>query len=50
MSVAREAGIAVPEFYLSDNTRLFVMRRFDRDEQLDPIGFEDMAALMGLAC
>ena len=49
MSVAREAGIVVPEFYLSDNTRLFVMRRFDRDEQLDPIGFEDMAALMGLA-
>lgn len=49
MSVAREAGITVPEFYLSDNTRLFVMRRFDRDEQLEPIGFEDMAALMGLA-
>ncbi len=25
------------------------MRRFDRDEQLNPIGFEDVAALMGLA-
>lgn len=49
MSVAREAGLSVPEFYLSDNTRLFVMRRFDRDERLDPIGFEDMAALMGLS-
>ena len=49
MSVAREVGIAVPEFYLSDNSKLFVMRRFDRDQQLDPIGFEDMAALMGLA-
>lgn len=49
MSVAREAGIAVPEFYLSDNAKLFVMRRFDRDERLDPMGFEDMAALMGLA-
>ena len=48
MSVAKEAGIAVPEFYLSDNTKLFVMRRFDRDEQLNPVGFEDMAALMGL--
>jgi serine/threonine-protein kinase HipA len=48
MSVAREVGIAVPEFYLSDNSKLFVMRRFDRDQQLDPIGFEDMAALMGL--
>lgn len=49
MSVAKEAGISVPEFYLSNNTKLFVMRRFDRDEQLNPIGFEDMAALMGLA-
>jgi serine/threonine-protein kinase HipA len=49
MSVAKEAGIAVPEFYLSSNAKLFVMRRFDRDEQLNPIGFEDMAALMGLA-
>jgi serine/threonine-protein kinase HipA len=49
MSVAKQAGIAVPEFYLSANTKLFVMRRFDRDEQLNPIGFEDMAALMGLA-
>ncbi|SFP06223.1 type II toxin-antitoxin system HipA family toxin [Pseudomonas borbori] len=49
MSVARDAGIAVPEFYLSGNAKLFVMRRFDRDKQLNPIGFEDMAALMGLA-
>ncbi|MEA1605853.1 type II toxin-antitoxin system HipA family toxin [Pseudomonas spirodelae] len=49
MSVSKEAGIAVPEFYLSANAKLFVMRRFDRDEQLNPIGFEDMAALMGLA-
>lgn len=49
MSVAKEAGIAVPEFYLSANAKLFVMRRFDRDKQLNPIGFEDMAALMGLA-
>lgn len=49
MSVAREAGIPVPEFHLSSNAKLFVMRRFDRDERLEPIGFEDMAALMGLA-
>lgn len=48
MSVAKEAGIEVPEFYLSDNSKLFVMRRFDRDDQLNPIGFEDMAVLMGL--
>ncbi|KRA85672.1 MULTISPECIES: type II toxin-antitoxin system HipA family toxin [Pseudomonas] len=49
MSIAKEAGIPVPQFYLSDNARLFVMRRFDRDDQLNPIGFEDMAALMGLS-
>jgi serine/threonine-protein kinase HipA len=48
MSVAKASGIVVPEFYLSDNAKLFVMRRFDRDEQLNPIGFEDMTALMGL--
>ncbi|MBV4488511.1 type II toxin-antitoxin system HipA family toxin [Pseudomonas sp. SWRI153] len=49
MSMAKEAGIPVPPFYLSDNTKLFVMRRFDRDDLLDPIGFEDMAVLMGLS-
>lgn len=49
MSIAKEAGIPVPQFYLSDNAKLFVMRRFDRDAQLNPIGFEDMAALMGLS-
>lgn len=49
MSIAKEAGIPVPQFYLSDNAKLFVMRRFDRDEQLNPIGFEDMTALMGLS-
>lgn len=49
MSVAREAGVPVPPFYLSDNARLFVMRRFDRDADLNPLGFEDMTALMGLS-
>ncbi|ONN72470.1 MULTISPECIES: type II toxin-antitoxin system HipA family toxin [Pseudomonas] len=49
MSVAHESGIPVPEFHLSSNAKLFVMRRFDRDEHLEPLGFEDMAALMGLA-
>lgn len=48
MSEAKEVGILVPEFYLSDNSKLFVMRRFDQDEQLNSIGFGDMAALMGL--
>jgi serine/threonine-protein kinase HipA len=49
MSIAKEAGLPVPVFYLSDNMQLLVVRRFDRDDQLNPIGFEDMAALMGLS-
>lgn len=49
MSVAKEAGLPVPEFFLSDNLKLFIMRRFDRDQHLNPIGFEDMASLMGLS-
>lgn len=47
MSIAREAGVPVPDFYLSENRQLFVMRRFDRTPTGEPIGFEDMASLMG---
>ncbi|MFB3305951.1 type II toxin-antitoxin system HipA family toxin [Pseudomonas sp. AMR01] len=49
MSIARDAGLHVPPFYLSQNHKLFIMRRFDRDEQLNPLGFEDMTTLMGLS-
>jgi serine/threonine-protein kinase HipA len=48
MDAARRAGMPVPEFYLSDNRQLFVMRRFDREPDQSAIGFEDMAVLMGL--
>ncbi|HEY0286363.1 MAG TPA: type II toxin-antitoxin system HipA family toxin [Pseudomonas sp.] len=48
MDAARRAGMPVPEFYLSDNRQLFVMRRFDREADQRAIGFEDMAVLMGL--
>ena len=47
MSAVREAGLPVPEFHLSDNHQLFVMRRFDRTPDGTSLGFEDMAALMG---
>lgn len=47
MSIARQAGIPVPDFYLSNNAELFVMRRFDRDAKGNQLGFEDMAALSG---
>ncbi len=49
MSIARDAGLPVPPFYLSRNHKLFIMRRFDRDAQLNPLGFEDMTTLMGLS-
>lgn len=46
MSIARGAGIPVPEFFLSDNRRLFVMRRFDRTPEGHALGFEEMVVLM----
>jgi serine/threonine-protein kinase HipA len=49
MTIAKEAGIAVPEFFLSKNKELFIMRRFDRTAKGAALGFEDMAALAGLS-
>jgi serine/threonine-protein kinase HipA len=46
MSIARLVGLRTPEFHLSDDARLFVIRRFD----LGPggyLGFEDLATLTG---
>jgi len=45
MSVLKEAGIAVPDFYLSDDEALFVMKRFDISEEGVGLGFEDMCVL-----
>src|SRR5262249_40525284 len=47
MSIARTAGLSVPDFWLSDNHQLFVMRRFDLGAKGERLGFEDFAALMG---
>ena len=49
MSIAKESGLVVPEFYLSKNKELFVMQRFDRTPDGTSIGFEDMAALAGFS-
>ncbi|MEY4737793.1 MAG: hypothetical protein RL302_2112 [Pseudomonadota bacterium] len=49
MRIAKESGLTVPEFYLSQNQELFVMQRFDRTPDGSPIGFEDMAALAGFS-
>ncbi|MDC9728311.1 MAG: type II toxin-antitoxin system HipA family toxin [Methyloprofundus sp.] len=45
MMAVKIAGIPVPEFYLSDDERLFIMKRFDIDEQGRSLGFEDMCVL-----
>lgn len=46
MSIAQSAGLTTPDFWLSDNRKLFIVERFDyRDEQY--LGFEDMTALTG---
>ena len=45
MTAVKLAGIPVPEFYLSDDERLFVMKRFDVLETGTALGFEDMCVL-----
>lgn len=46
MQIVRLAGVDVPEFYISDDEKLFIMKRFDRQEDRH-LGFEDMCVLMG---
>lgn len=45
MSIARECGINVPEFWLSRNEELFIMKRFDLVNGTS-LGMEDFAVLM----
>lgn len=47
MSVAKSAGIRVPDFWLSDDGLLFIMSRFDRKTDGTALGFEDFAVLTG---
>lgn len=46
MNIVKNAGIEVAEFYLSDDEKLFIMKRFDKVDNRY-IGFEDMCVLMG---
>ena len=48
MTAAKAAGLAVPDFHLSENGGLFVMRRFDRTPSGEALGFEDMCSLQAL--
>lgn len=45
MKTLAKAGLDVPEFYLSDDERCFVMQRFDITQQGDYLGFEDFCVL-----
>jgi serine/threonine-protein kinase HipA len=45
MRCLQEARVEVPEFFLSSDERLFVMRRFDRHPRAGYWGFEDFCVL-----
>lgn len=47
MSLAKACQIETPEFWLSNNHQMFVMRRFDLTAEGHCIGMEDMAVLQG---
>lgn len=46
MSIARHVGLSTPDFWLSEDRKLFVIRRFDFGPS-GYLGFEDLAALTG---
>ena len=48
MTAALKAGLATPEFHLSENGGLFVMKRFDIGVGGTSCGFEDLCSLQGL--
>lgn len=45
MEVVKEADIPVPDFYISDDKKLFIMKRFDIKDDGTYLGFEDMCVL-----
>jgi len=47
MMIAKKAGLAVPQFWLSDDKGVFVIERFDIDSSNSYLGFEDMTSLTG---
>ena len=48
MTAAKKAGIDVPSFDLSDDGSMMIVDRFDLQQDGTRLGFEDVAALMGL--
>ena len=47
MRAIANAGLETPEFYLSDDLSLFIMKRFDVKDDDSYFGFEDMCVLTG---
>ena len=47
MRAITHAGLETPEFHMSDNRSLFIMKRFDIKEDETYLGFEDMCVLTG---
>lgn len=45
MQIIKHAKIEVPEFYISDDDKLFIMKRFDIKDDGSFLGFEDMCVL-----
>jgi serine/threonine-protein kinase HipA len=45
MTAVKLAGLPTPEFFLSDNGGLFIMKRFDINPDGAHLGFEDMCSL-----
>ncbi len=48
MTAAKQAGLPVPEFHLSENGGLFVMKRFDVAADGLSLGFEDMCSIQAV--
>ena len=48
MTAIKLAGLPTPEFFLSDNGGLFIMKRFDISPDGAYLGFEDMCSLQAL--
>lgn len=48
MTAAKTAGLNVPEFYIAENGGIFAMKRFDRTDDGQALGFEDMCSLQAV--
>lgn len=45
LMLCKNSGLDVPDFYISDNGKLFISKRFDIDSEGSALGFEDFCVL-----